>query len=76
VFRRDGTSIWNVSLGKAFRFRRWGEASVEFRAVFLNLFNQAQFSHPGENLASAVFGRITDTAHPGRATQFSVRARF
>ena len=76
VFRKDGTNIWNVSIGKAIRVRRWGEAAVEFRAAFLNLLNQAQFSRPGGNLSSPVFGRITDTVHPGRVTQLSVRARF
>jgi hypothetical protein len=76
VFRRDGTNVWNVSVGKMFRVRRWGEAAVEFRAVFLNLFNQAQFAAPGSTLASSVFSRITETALPGRATQFAVRVRF
>ena len=76
VFRGDGTNVWNVSVGKAFRVQRWGEAAFEFRAVFLNLFNQAQFAAPRGNLAGAVFGRISETIHPGRATQLSVRARF
>ncbi len=76
VFRKDGTHIWNVSVGKAFRVRPWGEAAVEFRAALLNIFNQAQFAAPGENLAGSVFGRITETNQPGRTTQFSIRARF
>ena len=76
VFRRDGTNVWNLSIGKSFRVQRWGEAAFEFRSVFLNLFNQAQFAAPGGNLAGSVFGRIRETVHPGRTTQFSVRARF
>jgi hypothetical protein len=76
VFRRDGAHVWNVSIGKAFRVRRWGEAAFEFRTVLLNLFNQAQFAAPGGNLAGSLFGRITETIRPGRAAQFSVRARF
>jgi hypothetical protein len=76
VFRGDGAHVWNVSIGKSLRVQRWGEAAFEFRTVFLNLFNQAQFAPPGGNLAGSVFGRIRETVHPGRATQFSVRARF
>jgi hypothetical protein len=76
VFRRDGAQLWNVSIGKSFRVQRWGEAAFEFRTAFLNLFNQAQFAAPGGNLAGSLFGRISETIHPGRATQFSVRARF
>ncbi len=76
VFRKDGARLWNVSVAKALRVRRWGEASVEFRAAFLNLLNQAQFSRPAGNVSSPVFGRITDTVSRGRATQLSVRARF
>ena len=76
VFRKDGTSNWNVSIGKAFRFRRWGEASVLFRAAFLNLFNHAQFDKPGFNLTSPFFGQITNTVNRGRVTQLSVRVNF
>ena len=76
VFRKDGTSNWNVSIGKAFRFRRWGEASVQFRAAFLNLFNHAQFDKPGFNLTSPFFGQITNTVNRGRVTQLSVRVNF
>ena len=76
VFRKDGTRNWNVSIGKAFRFRRGGEASVQFRAAFLNLFNHPQFDKPGFDLTSPFFGRITNTVNGGRVAQLSVRVNF
>ena len=76
VFRKDGTHLWNISVGKVFRVRPVGGAAVEFRAAFLNIFNQAQFAAPGGNLAGSVFGRITETTQLGRTTQFSIRASF
>ncbi|MGH9786085.1 MAG: TonB-dependent receptor domain-containing protein, partial [Terriglobia bacterium] len=76
TFRKDGANNWNLSVGKAFRFRRWGEASVEFRAAFLNLFNHAQFEKPGFNVTSPSFGQITNTVNRGRVTQLSVRMNF
>jgi hypothetical protein len=76
TFRKDGTSNWNFSIGKAFRFRRWGEASAQFRAAFLNLFNHAQFEKPGFNVTSPSFGQITNTVNRGRVTQLSLRVNF
>lgn len=76
TFRKDGTSNWNFSIGKAFRFRRWGESSAVFRAAFLNLFNHAQFEKPGFNVTSPSFGQITNTVNRGRVTQLSMRVNF
>jgi hypothetical protein len=75
TFRKDGTSNWNFSIGKAFRFRR-GEASAQFRVAFLNLFNHAQFEKPWFNVSSPSFGQITNTVNRGRVTQLSLRVNF
>jgi hypothetical protein len=76
VLRRDGTSNWNLALGKILRFRSAPGVTVLFRAAFRNLLNQPQFAPPGVNLMSPAFGQITDTLNTGRAAEFSIRAEF
>ena len=49
--------------------------SLEFRAEFFNLFNQAQFRNPVGDIGSANFGRVLETEDP-RIIQFSLRYLF
>ncbi|MBI4459659.1 MAG: TonB-dependent receptor [Acidobacteria bacterium] len=76
VFRKDGMSNWNLSVGKVLRFRGAREISVRFRAEFHNLFNHPQFEKPESNLLTPGFGKITDTTNQGRTTRLSVRVDF
>lgn len=76
VFRKDGTSNWNVAFGRTFRLPGTRERSLQFRSEFINLFNNPQFAKPGVQIAGDTFGEITNTANKGRQVQFSLRMNF
>lgn len=76
TFRKDGTNNWNFAIGRTFRFSGGREKSLQFRSEFINLFNAAQFEKPGVQMASPIFGQITNTSNKGRQIQFSLRLNF
>ena len=49
--------------------------TVEFRADFFNLLNNAQFETPVTNISDPNFGKIQDTASP-RILQLAARLTF
>ena len=73
VLRGPGFVNWELAVFK--RTRITERQSLEFRAEFFNLFNQAQFINPIGDIASTNFGRILETADP-RIIQFSLRYIF
>lgn len=76
TFRKDGTANWNFALGRTFRLPGGRERTLLFRSEFINLFNTPQFEKPGVQMASPIFGQITNTANKGRQVQFSLRLNF
>jgi hypothetical protein len=50
--------------------------TLQFRAEFFNIFNQATFAIPGEMLDSPGFGVATSTATAERQIQFGLRFIF
>jgi hypothetical protein len=59
------------------RRRRPGHpAPVRDRSEFINFFNAPQFGKPGNYLASATFGKITNTVNKGRQVQFTLKLNF
>lgn len=74
-FRGPGYANVNVSFGKVTTITE--RASLEFRAEFFNLFNQAQFNNPTNlnPLNADSFGRISDTYAP-RQIQFGAKVTF
>ncbi len=75
TFRKDGTNNWNMAVSRGFTLGG-SERQLQFRAEFFNFFNHAQFAAPGNMLASATFGKITNTVNKGRVTQISLRYVF
>ena len=73
VLRGPGFVNWQLSAFK--RTKITERQSLEFRAGFFNLFNQAQFINPIGDIGSTNFGRILETAEP-RIIQFSLRYMF
>jgi hypothetical protein len=67
-FSRTDLSLFkNVSLTGAHR--------LQFRFEMFNLFNQARFGQPGNQVGTANFGRIT-SAEDGRIIQLAVKYNF
>jgi hypothetical protein len=68
---------WNMGLSKNFQFN--DQSYVQFRAEFLNVFNQVNFDNPNTNVSGGGFGRITrtdpDLGEP-RIIQFGLRFVF
>ncbi len=50
--------------------------TLQFRAEFFNILNQATFGNPGATLGSSGFGVITGTATAERQIQFGLRLMF
>ena len=73
VLRGPGFVDWQLAAFK--RTKITERQSLEFRAEFFNLFNQAQFTNPIGDIASTNFGRILETEDP-RIIQFSLRYMF
>jgi hypothetical protein len=70
----DFSIIKNTNIGERLR--------LQFRAEFFDVFNHANFGHPGNVVGSANFGRITSTrfttgeSGSSRQVQFALRATF
>ncbi len=73
VLRGPGFVDWQLSAFK--RTKITESQSLEFRAEFFNLFNQAQFRNPVGDIGSVNFGRVLETLDP-RLIQFSLRYMF
>jgi hypothetical protein len=48
---------------------------VQLRIEVFNIFNQARYAQPGNQIGTANFGRIT-SAEDGRIVQFAVKYNF
>ena len=68
VLRGPGFVDWQLSAFK--RTKITDRQSLEFRAEFFNLFNQARLRNSEGNIGSVNFSRILETEHP-RVIQFS-----
>ncbi len=73
VLRGPGFVNWQFAAFK--RTKITESQSLEFRAEFFNLFNQAQFQTPEGSIGSVNFGRVLETFDP-RFIQFSLRYMF
>ena len=73
VLRGPGFVDWQLSAFK--RTKITERQSLEFRAEFFNLFNQAQFRNPVSDIGPVNFGRVLETFDP-RFIQFSLRYMF
>ena len=73
VLRGPGFVNWQLAVFK--RTRITERQSVELRAEFFNLFNQAQFLNPVGDIGSPNFGRILETADP-RIVQLMLQYSF
>jgi hypothetical protein len=78
VILGPGQFNWDVSLGKVTRVGGLSEdASLQFRAEFFNILNQAQFGNPAVAVDSpASFGQITGTSVNPRLIQFGLKYVF
>ncbi len=73
LLRGPGFVNWQFAAFK--RTKITESQSLEFRAEFFNLFNQAQFRNPVGDIGSVNFGRVLETLDP-RLIQFSLRYMF
>jgi hypothetical protein len=66
----------NLSVFKTFPM--WERTSLEFRAEFFNLLNQANFANPGSTLGQSNFGVISSTTIGAdqREIQFALKLLF
>lgn len=71
--RGPGFQRTDMSLFKNFDFA--GHHRVQLRIEAFNLFNQARFGQPVNNIASATFGRIL-SADDGRIIQLGIKYQF
>jgi outer membrane receptor protein involved in Fe transport len=71
--RGPGFSRTDLSLFKNIRFA--GAHRLQLRVEAFNLFNQARFGQPGNQIGTPNFGRIT-TAEDGRIIQLAMRYNF
>ncbi len=69
----SSSGLWQADLGiyKEFALPREG-ARIEFRSEFFNALNRTNFLTPNSDVASANFGRITQTFDP-RQIQFAIK---
>jgi hypothetical protein len=74
TFTGPGWSNLDFSIIKDTRITE--SKSLQFRAEFFNILNEATFGTPGEMLGSAGFGLSTSTAVPERVIQFGLRFIF
>ena len=73
VLRGPGFVNWQPAVFK--RTQITERQSLELRAEFFNLFNQAQFLNPIGDIGSSNFGRILETADP-RIVQLMLQYSF
>ena len=76
MFRKDGTTNFNVAISRTFSLSSDQTHSLLFRTEFINAFNHPQFSPPNGSVASTSFGQITNTLNAGRIIQFHLRLGF
>jgi len=74
TFTGPGWSNVDFSIIKDTRITE--STSLQFRAEFFNVLNQATFGNPGATLGSSGFGVITGTATAERQIQFGLRLLF
>lgn len=74
TFTGPGYSNFDFSIIKDTRITE--SKTLQFRAEFFNVFNQATFGNPGNLLGSPGFGEITGTATTERQIQFGLRFIF
>lgn len=73
VFTGPGLNNWDLSVLKHFQITE--AARLEFRAEAFNAFNHAQFDLPSNNVASAIFGKVTSAEQP-RVLQLGMKLNF
>lgn len=71
-----GPGIINMDFSAFKRFRLGEQRSVQFRTEVFNLFNHTNFGMPVTDIASPLFGRITNTSTSSRQIQFALRLDF
>jgi hypothetical protein len=49
---------------------------MQFRADFLNAFNNVQFAHPNVNFPSSTFGLVNTSQDTPRNIQFAMKVYF
>jgi len=74
TFTGPGWSNFDFSIIKDTKLTE--TATLQFRAEFFNVLNQATFGNPGATLGSTGFGVITGTATTERQIQFGLRLMF
>ncbi len=74
TFTGPGWSNFDFSVIKDTRITE--SKTLQFRAEFFNIFNQATFGDPDNLLGSTGFGEITSTASAEREIQFALRFIF
>ncbi|HEV2424267.1 MAG TPA: TonB-dependent receptor [Terriglobia bacterium] len=74
TFTGPGWSNFDFSIIKDTRLTE--TKTLQFRAEFFNILNQATFGNPGATLGSSGFGVITYTATAERQIQFGLRLMF
>ena len=74
AFRQGGVANMDLSFAKSFPVH--GEAHIEIRSEFFNLFNHPQFGTPTNTLTSATFGKILTQQNSSRQIRLGVRLQF
>lgn len=74
TFRKGKIANVNTAVSRTWRLS--AEKALTFRAEAINLLNTPQFADPERNLASSLFGRISNTLNDGRTFQFQLRFGF
>ncbi len=71
-----GPSRFLLDFNAVKRFQIKEQTNVEFRWEVFNLFNNTNFSLPGNNIFSSNFGQITSTVSEPRLMQFALKLNF
>jgi hypothetical protein len=72
--RTQGINNWDFSLTKDTKITE--RFSLSYRAEIFNLFNRVQFSPPGNQLGSSLFGVISGQLNNPRLIQMALRLTF
>jgi hypothetical protein len=68
-----GPGLWYFDLGAFKNFAVGEQRSVQFRAQFFNLFNNANFGLPNSTVNNSLFGRIISTVGNPRQIEFGLK---
>lgn len=68
-----GLNNFDMALRKTTRINE--RSSVEFRAEFFNIFNDAQFNGPNGDFVSSAFGQVSSARDP-RIGQVALKITF